>query len=209
MKILVVDDHPVVQHGLKGILLAGFRNVVVGEAGSEAEAFKQIRGHEWDLILLDITMPGRGGLEILKQVKREKPKLPVLILSIHSEDLYAVRALKAGASGYLTKDTVPEKLVSAIHKVISGGKFVSEVLAEKLADGLAVEDDKPPHEILSDREYEVMRLLASGKRVRDIARTLSLSEKTISTFRARIYRKLKLTSYAQLIHYGLKHNLTE
>ncbi len=204
-----MDDHPVVRQGVRRILAETFSNVVVGEACNANETLGQTRRHKWDLVLLDISMPGRGGLEILKEIKQEKPKLPLLVLSIHSEDRYAVRALRAEAVGYLTKDSVPEQLVAAIKKVIGGGKYISETLAEKLATGLTVNFEQSPHERLSDREYEVMRMIASGKTVSAIARELSLSEKTVSTFRGRILQKMKMKSNAEIIHYGVTNNLAD
>jgi len=209
MRILLADDHPVVRQGLKRILAEAFGNVVVGEAGNAQEALEQTRRHKWDVALLDITMPGRSGLEVLKEIKQEKPALPVLVLSIHAEDRYAIRALRAGAAGYLTKESVPERLVTAIKKIAGGGKYISESLAEKLAAGLTTNFEQSPQEMLSDREYEVMRMIASGKTVGAIARELSLSEKTISTFRARILQKMRMKSNAEIIYYGVRNDLTD
>lgn len=209
MRILIADDHPVVRQGLRRILTDAFSNVVVGEAGNAQETLGQTRKHQWDLALLDISMPGRGGLEVLKGIKQEKPGLPVLVLSIHPEDRYAIRALRAGAAGYLMKDSVPERLVAAIKKVARGGKYISESLAEKLAAGLNADFEHAPHELLSGREYEVMRMIASGKTVSVIARELALSEKTVSTFRARILQKMRMKSNAEIMHYGIKNNLTD
>jgi len=209
MRILLADDHPVVRQGLRRILADAFGNMVVGEAGNAQEALEQTRRHKWDVALLDISMPGRSGLEVLKEIKQEKPALPVLVLSIHAEDRYAIRALRAGAAGYLTKESVPERLVTAIKKVAGGGKYISESLAEKLAAGLTTNFEQSPHKMLSDREYEVMRMIASGKTVGAIARELSLSEKTISTFRARILQKMRMKSNAEIIYYGVRNDLTD
>ena len=208
MRILLADDHPVVRQGLRRILAEAFGNVVVGEAGNAQEALEQTRRHKWDVALLDITMPGRSGLEVLKEIKQEKPALPVLVLSIHAEDRYAIRALMAGAAGYLTKESVPERLVTAIKQVARGGKYISgESLAGKLAAELKKSVKKFLHKMLSDREYEVMRMIASGKTVGAIARELSLSVKTISTYRARILQKLKMKSNAEIIYYAARNNL--
>ncbi|MFQ5852839.1 MAG: response regulator, partial [Candidatus Binatia bacterium] len=182
MRILIADDHPVVRQGLKRILTSAFSNVVVGEASNAREALEQTRRHKWDLALLDITMPGRSGLDVLKEIKQEKPALPVLVLSIHAEDQYAIRALRAGAASYLTKESVPHQLITAIKKVVEGRSYTRVTSADKLAAQLKTKLEKYLHEILSDREYEVMRMIASGKTVGAIARELSLSVKTISTF---------------------------
>ena len=210
MRILLADDHPVVRQGLRRILADAFGNMVVGEAGNAQEALEQTRRHKWDVALLDITMPGRSGLEVLKEIKQEKPALPVLVLSIHAEDRYAIRALMAGAAGYLTKESVPERLVTAIKQVARGGKYIGgESLAGKLAAELKKSVKKFLHKMLSDREYEVMRMIASGKTVGAIARELSLSVKTISTYRARILQKLKMKSNAEIIYYAARNNLID
>ena len=164
---------------------------------------------EWDVIVLDISMPGRSGLDVLKELKQARPKIHVLMLSMHSEDQFAVRVLRAGASGYMTKDSAPEELVGAIKKILHGGKYVSPSLAEKLAFALVPDTDKPPHESLSDREYEVLRLIAAGKTVSEIADQLSLSVKTISTYRARILEKMNMRTNAELTHYAIQHHLAE
>jgi DNA-binding NarL/FixJ family response regulator len=167
----------------------------------------KVRVGDWDVVILDISMPGRGGLEILKQLKSELPKIHVLVLTMHPEDQYAIRVFKAGASGYLTKESAPEQLVAAIRKVARGGKYVSPHLAEKLAYDLETSSDKPLHETLSDREYQVMRMIASGKTVGNMAEELSLSVKTISTYRARILKKMKMKNNAELTHYVIRKNL--
>ena len=180
-----------------------------GEAQNCQEVLELVRKQDWDIVVLDITMPGRGGLDVLKELKHEHPKLPVLMLSVHSEDQYAVRALKAHASGYLTKDSAPEELLNAIRKILRGGKYVSPSLAEKLAFDLETETEKPLHETLSDREYQVMLMIASGKTVSQIAVELSLSVKTIDTYRTRILEKMKMKTNAELMHYVIKNKLVE
>lgn len=207
INVLIADDHPVVRQGIKQILAEDSEIGELGEAKNSQEVLEQIRQNSWDVIILDITMPGRGGLDTLKEIKGEKPKLPVLILSIHPEDQYAVRALKAGAAGYLTKESAPDDLIKAIKKVNIGGKYISNSLAEKLALHLERDAQKQPHESLSDREYQVLCMIASGKKVKDIAESLSLSVKTISTYRARILEKMKMKSNADLIHYAIQNRL--
>ncbi len=207
IKVLIADDHPVVRQGIKQILAEDEEIGECGEARNSLEVLDQIRKNSWDVIILDITMPGRGGLDTLKEIKSERPKLPVLILSIHPEDQYAVRALKAGAAGYLTKESAPDDLLNAIKKVFKGGKYISTTLAEKLALHLERDAQRQPHEGLSDREYQVMCMIASGKKVKDIAENLSLSVKTISTYRARILDKMKMKSNADLIHYAIQNRL--
>ncbi|MDY6970353.1 MAG: response regulator transcription factor [Spirochaetota bacterium] len=209
IKIIIADDHEIVRAGLKQILSDSEDMIVAGEASDGQELLEMVRKNKYDTILLDMTMPGRSGLEILKQLKMEKPNIPVLILSMHPEDQYAVRALKAGASGYLTKETASDKLVEAIRKVHSGGKYISDTLAERLADILTHDIDKPPYEILSDREYEVFRMIASGKTVSEIAREMFLNVKTISTYRARILAKMNMNNNAELTHYAIKNNLLD
>lgn len=207
INVLIADDHPVVRQGIKQILAEDSEIGELGEAKNSLEVMEQIRKSNWDVIILDITMPGRGGLDTLKEIKGEKPKLPVLILSIHPEDQYAVRALKAGAAGYLTKESAPDDLIKAIKKVNLGGKYISNSLAEKLALHLERDAQKQPHEALSDREYQVLCMIAAGKKVKDIAESLSLSVKTISTYRARILEKMKMKSNADLIHYAIQNRL--
>ena len=209
IKILIADDHPIVRQGLKQILSEEPDIEVVGEAQNSQEVLELVRKQHWDIVILDITMPGRGGLDVLKELKHERPKLPVLMLSVHPEDQYAVRALKAHASGYLTKDSAPEELVKAIRKILRGGKYISSTLAEKLAFDLETETDKPLHETLSDRESQVMLMIASGKTISQIAEELSLSVKTIGTYRTRILEKMKLKTNAELTHYVFKNKLIE
>jgi len=207
LRILVVDDHAVVREGVKQILADVSDMVVQGEAGDGREALEKAMQHDYDLILLDISMPGRGGLEILKEIKTRQPKMPVLILSMHPEEQYAIRALRAGAAGYLTKASAPQELIGAIRKASRGGKYVTTSLAEKLAFELDVDTEKPLHETLSNREYQVMLMLASGKTVSEIAEDLCLSAKTISTYRSRIMEKMGMKKNAELTLYAVKNLL--
>lgn len=209
IKIVIADDHPIVRAGLKQILADASDMEVAAEAGDGHEILKLIRKGSVDVVLLDITMPGLMGLDVLKQISVENPKLPVLVLSMHPEEQYAIRVLKAGASGYLTKAAAPEQLIGAIRKIYRGGKYVSPDLAEKLALGLQSAATGLPHENLSDREYQVLCLISSGKTVKEIAEELSLSEKTISTYRSRLLEKMDMKSNAELTHYGIKHNLVD
>lgn len=207
IKILIADDHAIVRKGLKQILAETHDMAVAGEAGNGPDLMDKVRTGDWDVVILDISMPGRGGLEILKQLKSERPRIHVLVLTMHPEDQYAIRVFKAGASGYLTKESAPEQLVAAIRKVARGGKYVSPHLAEKLAYDLEIGSEKPPHETLSDREYQVMQMIASGKTVGNMAEELSLSVKTISTYRARILKKMKMKNNAELTHYVIRKKL--
>jgi DNA-binding NarL/FixJ family response regulator len=207
MKILIVDDHAVIYQGLKRILDDEFEGATFGEARHSQEALDLVSRERWDLVILDVDLPGRGGLDVLKQMRAEHPKLPVLMFSMHSEEQFAVRALKAGASGYVAKDSASERLVEAIRKVIRGGRYVSTALAEKLAADLSRDVSPVSHEILSDREFEVMRMIAEGKTTTAIADLLSLSVKTVSTYRARILEKLQLETTSQLIRYVIDHGL--
>lgn len=209
MKVLIADDHPVVRHGLKQILATDTDMMVVGEAKNGNEAMDLARRLEWDVAVLDYSMPGRSGLELLAEIKREFPQRPVLVLSMHPEELHARRVLKAGGAGYMNKESAGEELAAAIRKVVNGGRYVSAALAERLAVELAPEAQKPPHETLSDREYRVMWLLASGKPINRIAKEMFLSPSTVSTYRVRILRKLGLSSNAELVQYAVKHQLIE
>lgn len=208
-KVLIADDHAVVRQGLRQILREVPEMTQVGEALNGQEVLDKIRTEEWDAVVLDISMPGRSGLDVLKELKHDHPKLPVLVLSMHAEDQFAVRLLRAGAAGYLTKESAPEELVKAIRKVVSGGKYVSPSLAEKLAFDMHGDSDKLLHETLSDREFQVMRMMATGKTVKEIAEELSLSVKTVSTYRARILEKMSLKSNAELIHYAIHNKLID
>ena len=209
LKILVVDDHTIVREGLKQILSGVPDIIVAGEASDGNQALKQVRNGDYDLLLLDIAMPGVSGLEVLKELKTERPDLPILMLSIYPEEQYAVRTLKAGASGYLTKESAPEELIAAIRKVCTGGKYVTSSLAEKLAHYLKADFEKPAHEHLSDREYQVVLMIASGKTVSQIATELSLSVKTISTNRSRALTKMGMKTNAELTYYAIKHGLVD
>ncbi|HLE28328.1 MAG TPA: response regulator transcription factor [Anaerolineales bacterium] len=209
IKVLIADDHAVVRQGLKQILGETSDMQVVGEATTGPEALEKARAEGWDVMILDLTLPGRSGFEILKALRAEKPDQPVLILSMHAEDQFAVRLLKAGASGYLTKESVPEELIKAIRKVVAGGKYVSPALAERLAFEMDAASERLPHEALSDREFQVMQMIATGKAVKQIAEELSLSVKTVSTYRARILEKMNLKTNADLIHYAIQQRLIE
>lgn len=207
IRVLIADDHAIVRQGLKQILSETDDLIVAGEADDGAPALRLARDRAWDVFLLDISMPNRNGIETLKQLKKEFPKLPVLILSMHPEEQYAVRALKSGASGYLTKQSAPEQLVTAIRKVASGKKYVSATVAEQLAAALDVNSEQPPHELLTDREFEVLKLIAAGLPLTQIAEKLNLAVATISTFRARIIEKTGLKSNSDIIRYALEQGL--
>jgi two-component system, NarL family, invasion response regulator UvrY len=209
MRILITDDHAVVRQGLKLILADHFRQAVIGEARNAAEALNRVWKEKWDVVILDITMPGRSGLEVLKEIKRSRPKLPVLVLSMHPEDQFAVRMLKTGAAGYVTKESAGEELVGAINKVVAGGRYVSPSLAERMASYLDIDVHKAPHERLSDREFLILRMIASGKSVGQIAKELSLSVSTVSTYRARILEKMDLKNNAELTHYAVQKGLVD
>lgn len=195
------------RHGLKQILADEFKRADFGEARTGQEALNRVWKEKWDVVVLDITMPGRSGLEVLREIKKSRPKMPVLVLSMHPEDQFAVRVLKAGASGYMTKESAPEELVGAIKKVVAGGRHVSTALAELMAAYLTMDTKRPPHESLSNREFQVMRQIASGKTVSQIARELSLSVRTVSTYRTRILEKTGMKSNAELTHYAFQHQL--
>ncbi len=209
IKILIADDHAIIRRGLSQIVADEPDMEVVGEAENAQQTLDFVRQQHCDVLVLDINMPGRSGLEVLKEVKDEHPKLPVLVLSVHPEEQYGVRVLRAGAAGYLTKESAPEQLVQAIRRVYRGGKYVSESLAEKLVFALGSEGDQPPHTGLSDREYEVMIMISSGKTVGEVASTLSLSVKTISTYRARILKKMNMKNNAELTYYVIQSRLLD
>ena len=209
IKILIADDHAIIRRGLCHIVAGEPDMDVVGEAENAQQTLDFVNRQHFDVVVLDINMPGRSGLDVLKEIKQERPSLPILVLSVHSEEQYGVRVLKAGAAGYLNKESAPEQLVKAIRKVYRGGKYVSESLAEKLVIELGSDSDQPPHESLSDREYEVMRLIASGKAVGEIAGLLSLSVKTVSTYRARLLRKMNLKNNAELTFYVIQNQLLD
>ncbi len=206
LRILTIDDHEVVREGIKGIFVSELARF--GEARSGSEALKLVQEEEWDIAVLDISLRERSGLEVLKEIKRIRPRLPVLMLSMHAEEQYAVRAFKAGASGYISKDSSRFELHSAILRVIKGGRYVSPALAERIVSDFSL-SDKPLHESLSDREYEVLCLIASGKTVGEISEKLALSDKTISTYRRRILDKMQMRTNAELTHYSIRNNLVD
>ncbi|MDD3677636.1 MAG: response regulator transcription factor [Dehalococcoidales bacterium] len=207
MKVLITDDHPIVRQGLKQLLKETFEAIVVDEAGNGTEALDKIKAEKYDIVLLDIAMPGMNGLEVLKEIQKFNKTLPVLIISIYPEDQYALRCLKAGASGYLTKDTASDELTLAVERILSGKKYVSPNLADKLARHLNQGTPKLPHELLSDREDQVMRYIASGKTAAEIAADLNLSVKTINTYRNRILKKMQIKNSAELIRYAVQNQL--
>ena len=209
VRILIVDDHAVVRDGVRRIFEEQKAETTVGEASNAQEAIELVRAANWDAVVLDISLGARSGLDLIKELKQIRPKLPVLILSMHSEEQYARRAFRAGAAGYITKDNSRAELVAAVNKVIEGGRYVSPALAESLVFDIERGSDRPPHELLSDREFEVMKLIASGKTVGEIAEQLSLSDKTISTYRARILEKMGMKTNAEITHYAIKNKLVE
>lgn len=209
IKLLIADDHAVVRKGLRQILEEASDILVAGEASNGQEVLEKVNAENWDAVVLDITMPGRSGLDVLKELRQEHPRLPVLVLSMHAQEQYAARVLKAGASGYLPKESAPEELVKAVRKVCAGGKYVSADQAENLIYLLDSTSDRPPHESLSDREFEVLRFIASGKTVSQIAEQIKLSVKTVSTYRARILEKMHMKTNAELTTYAVKNSLVE
>jgi len=209
IRVLIADDHAIVREGLKQILADTKDIIVGGEAKNGVEAIKLARNGDCQVMLLDISMPDRNGIDVLKQVKKEVPQLAVLMLSMHREDVYAIRSLKAGASGYLNKQSAPNELVNAIRQVADGMKYISPAMAQVLASKIGEDQEKPLHETLSDREYQTLTMIASGKSVGDIAEELSLSAKTVSEYRSRLLTKMKLKNSAELTHYAIKHQLEE
>ena len=209
IRVLIADDHAIVRQGLRQILSDTPDLTVAGEAENGVQAVQMVRAGEWDVVLMDVSMPDRNGIDALKIIKKEFPRLPVLILSMYPEEQYAIRALKAGAAGYLTKQSAPELLVTAIRQVASGKRYVSPSLAEELANAIGEDTERPPHEKLSDREYQTLCMIASGKTPTEIAEALNLSVKTVSVYRARLLEKMNLRNNAELTHYGLKHGLAE
>jgi DNA-binding NarL/FixJ family response regulator len=209
IRVLIADDHPIVREGVKKILTGDPGVKVLGEAGSGGEALEILHKETFDVVLLDISMPGMSGMDALKQIKAEKPSLPVLIYSVHPEEQYAVRALRAGASGYLTKDSVPDELLQAVRTAFSGKKYVSQSLAQILASELDAATDRLPHESLSDREYQVLLMIAGGKTVSEIAETIHLSVKTVSTYRSRILEKMRMKNNAELTYYTIQKKLID
>jgi two-component system, NarL family, invasion response regulator UvrY len=209
MRVLIADDHAVVRRGLKETIREAFANVAFGEAQTAAETLECVRNRAWDIVILDISMPGKSGLDILAELKRLRPKMPVLFLSVHSEDQYAKRSLKAGAAGYLTKESVPDELKTAVRRVLNGRRYVSASLAERLAFDLAKGTNRPIHELLSDREFQVLRMLGQGKTVSAIADELSLNVRTVSTYRMRILEKTGMKTTGELIRYAVQAQLVD
>jgi len=209
LKVLLADDHAIVRGGLKEILLRHMESVECGEAENAQQVLAQIRGHSWDLLILDITMPGRSGLDILADIKLLRPELPVLVLSMMPEDQFGKRVLEAGAGGYLKKESAPEELIQAIRKVLAGGRYVSPALAEKLVLDLNAGPNRPIHEGLSAREFEILVMLGSGKTVGQIAEEIHLSVTTVSTYRARILEKMNMSTNAELMRYAFRNRLVD
>ena len=209
VRVVIADDHTIVREGLKQLLLAAGVFEIAGEARDGHEVLKLAREKDFDVLLLDLSMPGKSGMDLIKQVKSERPRLRILVLSMHQEHQYAVRAIKAGASGYLTKDSASTLLVSAIEKVAGGGAFISAEVAEQLALGAMPHTEGPPHASLSDREYQVFRMLVSGQAVSEIASELNLSVKTVSTHKARLMEKMGIENQADLVRYAMRHRLVD
>lgn len=207
IRILIADDHAIVRKGLKQLILDEYPSAAITEVSDVESLIAQVIKSDWDVIVSDISMPGRSGVEALQQVKQIKPEIPVLIMSMHSEDQYALRVMKAGASGYLSKDTVHEDLIKAIQTIRIGRKFITPAVAEKLASAFEMDAKKKPHELLSDREFDVLKMLAAGKSVSEIAEQLSLSPTTVSTYRARILEKMGMKTNADLTRYSIENNL--
>jgi two-component system invasion response regulator UvrY len=208
-RVLIADDHAILRRGLKEILQREMEGVTCGEAEDARQTLMEIQKQAWDLVILDISMPGRSGLDLLGDLKRTQPKLPVLVLSMHAEDQYGKRVLKAGAAGYMNKESAPEELISAMQKVLAGGRYVSPALAEQLAGTLDQDAERPAHETLSRREFEILRMIASGRTLSQIALELHLSATTVSTYRTRILGKMKMANTADLIRYALQTHLVD
>ncbi len=209
MRALIIDDHEIVRRGLKEVLDDEFSELEIGEAENSRAALELISSEDWDIVLLDINIPGRNGLEVLSEIKRLRPRTPVLVVSAYAEEEFAIRSLKLGASGYLNKSRASDEVVAAMRKAMSGGKYVTAVLAEKLAATLGSDINQEPHESLSSRELQVLRMVALGKTIKEVAAELSLSEKTIGTYRSRISQKMGLGTNVELARYALKHRLVE
>jgi two-component system, NarL family, invasion response regulator UvrY len=208
MKALIIDDHRIVRRGLKEVLADGFSDLEVGEAGNQADGLEAVWKHDWDIVLLDLGLPGRSGFDLLVELKKAKPRLPVIVVSMYPEEHFAVRALKCGASSYLTKESAADELPKAVQHVLRGSKYITPSLGEKLAHNVEAGDQKR-HELLSNREFQVMRMLAGGQTVKEIAAELCLSVKTISTYRTRILEKMQLTSNADLMRYAAHYRLID
>jgi two-component system invasion response regulator UvrY len=209
IKVLVADDHAIVRRGIRQILNETSDISVDGEAGTAEEVRRLVRDQRWDVVVLDISLPGGSGMDLLGELRRERPDLRVLILTVYSEEQYAIRAIRAGASGFLTKESAPDKLIEAVRKIASGGRYVSTELAETLASVLAGDAAGAPHERLSDREFEILKMLASGKTVSEVAAELALSVKTVSTHRTRLLKKMGMRTNAELTHYAVRNRLVE
>jgi DNA-binding NarL/FixJ family response regulator len=212
MKVLIADDHHVVRRGLKAILADEFDDLEIGESKDAPETLEAVRRKSWDVLLLDINLPGRNGLEVLQDLKSLKPKLPVVVVSAYPEKDYALRAFKLGASAYVTKGSAPDELIAAVRKVVAGGRFVTPWLAERMAEVFANDPaaaSAAPHELLSNREFQVLQLIATGHTIKEVSAALSLSEKTIGTYRSRISHKMRLSTNVELTRYALKHHLVE
>jgi DNA-binding NarL/FixJ family response regulator len=207
--VLIADDHPIVRGGVKELLVRHLEGAVCGEAENAQQVLAQVQRHPWEVLILDITMAGRSGLDILGDLKLMRPKLPILVLSAHPEDQYAKRVLKAGAQGYLQKESAPEELIQAVRKLLAGSRYVSPTLAEQLARDLHESTDRPVHETLSAREFEILVMIGSGKTVSQIAEQLHLSVTTVSTYRARILEKMKMATSAELMRYAFKNHLVD
>jgi two-component system invasion response regulator UvrY len=209
IRLLIVDDHAIVRHGLRQVVAESPDIEVAAEAGSSAEAVRLLRENTYDLVLLDISLPDKNGIETLKQIKRDKPNLRIIMLSMHAEDEFGVRALKAGAFGYVNKQSAHDQLVTAIRQVASGRRYISPDLAEELARSIGEGGERRPHELLSDREFDTLRMLASGKSLAEIAESLSISPKTVSVYRTRLLEKMKLKNNAEIAHYAVKNGLID
>jgi two-component system invasion response regulator UvrY len=207
IRVLIADDHAIVRKGLKQLLVEEYSSALIEEAGDAEELIKKVITKQWDVVICDMNMPGRSGLDALKQIKQATPKLPVLIMSMYPAEQYAIRVLKAGASGYLSKDSIHDELIKAIETALSGKKFITSSVAEKMLEVFDTDNDRPPHELLSDREFDVLKLLASGKTITEIADQLSISATTISTYRSRILEKMNMRTNAELIKYSLENKL--
>ena len=208
-RILLVDDHPLVRQGIKQVLAGAFHPAHMGEASNAEEGMAEIKSTEWDVLVLDLSLPGMSGLDLLKDLRREHPTLPVLVLSMHSPEQFARRAMNAGASGYLTKDSNPNELVKAVEEVMAGRRYLNPAVIGEMVSHLQPEGGQRPHEALSDREYQVLRMIASGLTVSQVATRLTLSVKTVSTYRARVLEKMNMKTTAELMHYGIQHGLVD
>jgi DNA-binding NarL/FixJ family response regulator len=209
MNVLIVDDHALIRRGMSSLLMAHDQNLQVGEAANAREAMAAVHKQPWDLVILDISMPGRNGLELIQDIKREKPNMPVLVVSAHAEKDYGMRALKLGAAGYLSKQSAPDVLVTAVARILSGRRYISQELAELLAGAVSGNVPKDSHAALSNRELEVLKLIATGSTIKEISGSLALSEKTVATYRSRIAEKMGLSSNVELTRYAMKHRLVD